>query len=74
VGATLTLTFALPEQITMSRIVTDGGHQHSMQSEVLIDDSIPNLHTFPKELKIIYQGPKEHINSIIGLFQSRDQC
>jgi len=37
VGATLTLPFALPGQITMNR---DGGHQHSMQSELLIDDSI----------------------------------
>ena len=55
-GATLTLSFALPRQITMSRIITDGGHQHSMQSEVLIDDNIPNLHTFPKELKIFDEG------------------
>jgi len=74
VGATLTLAFALPGQIMMSQIVTDGGHQHSMQSEVLIDDSIPNDHTFPKELKIIYEGPKEHMNSITRLFRSRDQC
>jgi len=55
-------------------IVTDGGHQHSMQSEVLIDDSISNPHTFPKELKIIYEGLEEDINSIIGLFQFGDQC
>jgi hypothetical protein len=54
VGATLTLPFALPGQITMSWIIIDGGHQHSMQTQALIDDSIPNLHTFPKELKIIY--------------------
>jgi len=74
VGATLTLPFALPGQITMSRIVTDGGHQHSMQSEVLIDDSIPNLHTFPTELKIFDEGLEEHINSITGLFRSGDQC
>ena len=73
-GATLTLSFALPGEITMSRIVTDGGHQHSMQSEVLIDDSIPNLHTFPKELKIFEEGLEEHINSITGLFRSGDQC
>jgi len=73
-GATLTIPFALPGQITMSRIVTDGGHQHSMQSEVLIDDSISNLHTMPKELKIIYEGLQEDINSITGLFRSRDQC
>ena len=72
-GATLTIPFALPEQITMSRVVTDGGHQHSMQSEVLIDDSIPNLHTLPKELKIIYEGLEEDINFITGLFRSRDQ-
>ena len=52
----------------MSRIVTDGGHQHSMQSEVLIDDSIPNLHTIPKELKIFDEGLEEHINFITGLF------
>ena len=56
----------------MNRIVTDGGHQHSMQSEVLIDDSIPNLHTLPKELKIIYEGLEEDINFITGLFRSRD--
>jgi len=74
VGATLTLPFALPGQITMSRIVTDGGHQHSMQSEVLIDDSIPNLHTIQKELKIFDEGLEEHINSITGLFRSGDQC
>jgi len=74
VGATLTIPFALPGQITMSRVVTDGGHQHSMQSEVLIDDSIPNDHTFPKELEIIYEGSEEHINFITGLFRSRDQC
>jgi len=73
-GATLTLSFALPGEITMSRIVTDGGHQHSIQSEVLIDDSIPNLHTLPKELKIFYEGLEEDINSIIGLFQFGDQC
>jgi len=58
----------------MSRIVTDGGHQHSMQSEVIIDDSIPNLHSFPKELKIFEEGLEEHINSITGLFRSRNQC
>ena len=57
----------------MSWIIIDGGHQHSMQTEALIDDSIPNLHTFPKELKIIYEGPEEDINSITGLFRSRDQ-
>ena len=73
-GATLTLPFALPGQIMISRVITDGGHQYSIQSELLIDDSIPNLHTFPKELKIIYEGPEEDINSITGLFQSRDQC
>ena len=49
-------SLALPGQITMSRIVTDGGHQHCMQNEVLIDNSIPNLHTFPKELKIFDEG------------------
>ena len=74
VGATLTLHFALSGQITMSRIVTDGGRQHSMQSEVLIDDSIPNLHTFPKELKIFDEGLEEHNNSITELFRSGDQC
>jgi len=74
VGATLTLPFALPGQITMSWIVTDGVHQHSVQSEVLIDDSIPNLHTFPKELKIFDEGLEEHINSITGLFWCGDQC
>jgi hypothetical protein len=58
----------------MSRIVTDGGHQHNMQNEVLIDDSIPNLHTLSKELKIFYEGLEEDINSITGLFWSRDQC
>jgi len=72
-GATLTIPFALPGQITMSRVVTDGGHQHSMQSSVLIDDSIPNLHTLPKELKIIYEGLEEDINFITGLFRSGDQ-
>ena len=72
-GATLILPFALPGQITMSWIVTDGGHQHSMQSEVLIDDSIPNLHTLPKELKIIYEGLEKDINFITGLFRSGDQ-
>ena len=58
----------------MSQIITDRGHQHSMQSEVLIDGSIPNDHTFPKELKIIYEGLQEDINSITGLFRSGDQC
>ena len=57
----------------MSRVVTDGGHQHSMQSEVLIDDIIPNLHTLTKELKIIYEGLEEDINFITGLFRSGDQ-
>ena len=72
-GATLTIPFGLPGQITMSRVVTDGGHQHIMQSEVLIDDSIPNLHTLPKELKIIYEGLEEDINFVTGLFRSGDQ-
>ena len=70
----MTLPFALPGQITMSRIVTDGGHQYSMQSEVLVDDSIPNLHTLPKELKIIYEGLEEDINFITGLFRPGGQC
>ena len=74
VGATLTLPFALLGQITMSRIVIDGVHQHNMQSEVLIDDSIPNLHTILKELKIFDERLEEHINSITGLFRSGDQC
>ena len=56
--------------VRMSRIVTNGGHQHNMQSVVLIDDIIPNLHTFPKELKIFDEGLEEHINSINGLFRS----